>query len=91
MAKEEGIKMDGIVQEVLPNAMFRIKMNDTEALITGIISGRMRQNNIKILMGDTVEVEFSPYDLSRGRITRRRYPIALWAQRSCTCNECRNH
>ena len=72
MAKEEGIKMDGIVQEVLPNAMFRIKMNDTEALITGVISGRMRQNNIKILMGDTVEVEFSPYDLSRGRITRRR-------------------
>ena len=72
MAKEEGIKMDGIVQEVLPNAMFRIKMNDTEAIITGVISGRMRQNNIKILMGDTVEVEFSPYDLSRGRITRRR-------------------
>lgn len=72
MAKEEGIKMDGVVQEVLPNAMFRIKINDTEALITGVISGRMRQNNIKILMGDTVEVEFSPYDLSRGRITRRR-------------------
>ena len=72
MAKEEGIKMDGIVQEVLPNAMFRVKINDTDALITGIISGRMRQNNIKILMGDTVEVEFSPYDLSRGRITRRR-------------------
>ena len=72
MAKEEGIKMDGIVQEVLPNAMFRIKMNDTEALITGVISGRMRQNNIKILMGDTVEVEFSPYDLSKGRIVRRK-------------------
>ena len=72
MAKEEGIKMDGIVQEVLPNAMFRIKMNDTNALITGVISGRMRQNNIKILMGDRVELEFSPYDLSRGRITRRK-------------------
>lgn len=72
MAKEEGIKMDGVVQEVLPNAMFRVKLNDTDALITGIISGRMRQNNIKILMGDTVEVEFSPYDLTRGRITRRR-------------------
>jgi len=71
MAKEEGIKMSGIVQEVLPNAMFRVKMEGTDALITGIISGRMRQNNIKILMGDTVEVEFSPYDLSRGRITRR--------------------
>ena len=72
MAKEEGIKMDGVVQEVLPNAMFRVKINDTDAVITGVISGRMRQNNIKILMGDTVEVEFSPYDLSRGRITRRR-------------------
>ena len=64
--------MDGIVQEVLPNAMFRVKINGTEALITGVISGKMRQHNIKILMGDTVEVEFSPYDMSRGRITRRR-------------------
>lgn len=72
MAKEEGIKMDGIVAEVLPNAMFRVKMKDTDALITGIISGRMRKNNIKILLGDTVEVEFSPYDMGRGRITRRR-------------------
>ena len=72
MAKEEGIKMDGVVQEVLPNAMFRVKINDTEAVITGVISGKMRQHNIKILLGDTVEVEFSPYDMSRGRITRRR-------------------
>ena len=72
MAKEEGIKMDGVVQEVLPNAMFRVKLKDTESLITGIISGKMRQHNIKILLGDTVEVEFSPYDLTRGRITRRR-------------------
>ena len=72
MAKEEGIKMDGVVVDVLPNAMFRVKMGNTENIITGIISGRMRQNNIKILLGDTVEVEFSPYDLSRGRITRRR-------------------
>lgn len=71
MAKEEGIKMSGVVTEVLPNAMFRVKMSGTDALITGVISGRMRQHNIKILMGDTVEVEFSPYDLSRGRITRR--------------------
>ena len=72
MAKEEGIKMDGVVQEVLPNAMFRVKINDTEAVITGVISGKMRQHNIKILLGDTVEVEFSPYDMTRGRITRRR-------------------
>lgn len=72
MAKEEGIKMDGIVQDVLPNAMFRVKMKDTEAVVTGVISGKMRQHNIKILLGDTVEVEFSPYDMTRGRITRRR-------------------
>jgi len=72
MAKEEAISMDGVVVDVLPNAMFRVKINETDALITGVISGRMRQNNIKILLGDTVEVEFSPYDLSRGRITRRR-------------------
>lgn len=72
MAKEEGFKMEGTVIDVLPNAMFKVKMNDTESVITGVISGRMRQNNIKILLGDSVEVEFSPYDLSRGRITRRR-------------------
>ena len=64
--------MDGIVVDVLPNAMFKVKMNDTESVITGVISGRMRQHNIKILLGDRVEVEFSLYDLSRGRITRRR-------------------
>jgi len=72
MAKEEGFKMDGIVVDVLPNAMFRVKINSTENIITGVISGRMRKHNIKILLGDLVEVEFSPYDLTRGRITRRR-------------------
>lgn len=64
--------MDGVVVDVLPNAMFKVKINNTETVITGIISGRMRQHNIKILLGDTVEVEFSPYDLTKGRITRRR-------------------
>lgn len=72
MAKEEGLKMDGVVVDVLPNAMFKVKMDGTESVITGVISGRMRQHNIKILLGDVVEVEFSPYDLTRGRITRRR-------------------
>ena len=71
MAKEEGIKLDGVVVELLPNAMFRVKLPN-EKIVIGVISGKMRQNAIKILMGDTVEVEFSPYDLSRGRITRRR-------------------
>jgi len=71
MAKEEGIKIDGVVVECLKNAMFRVKLPN-EKLVIGVISGKMRQNAIKILMGDTVEVEFSPYDLTRGRITRRR-------------------
>jgi translation initiation factor IF-1 len=71
MAKEDGIKIDGIVMELLPNAMFRVKLPN-EKLIIGVISGKMRQNGIKILLGDIVEVEFSPYDLARGRITRRR-------------------
>jgi translation initiation factor IF-1 len=71
MAKEEGLKMDGKVVDVLPNAMFRVEMDAGQTVI-GYISGRMRQNDIKILLGDTVEIEFSPYDLSKGRITRRR-------------------
>lgn len=71
MAKEEGFKMDGKVIDVLPNAMFRVEMNPGQ-VITGYISGKMRQNDIKILLGDTVEVEFSPYDLNKGRIIRRR-------------------
>lgn len=72
MAKEETIKLEGVVVDVLPNAMFRIKMENVDTPVTGVISGKMRQNNIKILLGDTVEIEFSPYDLTRGRITRRR-------------------
>jgi translation initiation factor IF-1 len=71
MAKEEGLKLDGVVEEVLPNAMFRVRMTN-EALVVGYISGKMRKFDIKILLGDTVEVEFSPYDLTKGRITRRR-------------------
>jgi translation initiation factor IF-1 len=71
MAKEEGIKMDGKVIDVLPNAVFKVKM-EAGPTITGYISGRMRKHDIKILLGDTVEVEFSPYDLTKGRITRRR-------------------
>lgn len=71
MAKEEGLKLDGVVTEVLPNAMFRVKMPG-DNLVIGYISGRMRKHDIKILLGDTVELEFSPYDLTKGRIVRRR-------------------
>ena len=71
MAKEETLKLDGKVTEVLPNAMFRVDL-ETGQNVIGYISGKMRQHDIKILLGDTVEVEFSLYDMSRGRITRRR-------------------
>jgi translation initiation factor IF-1 len=72
MAKEETLSLEGTVDEVLPNAMFRVTIDGMEKPVIGVISGRMRMNNIKILMGDRVEMEFSPYDLSRGRITRRK-------------------
>ena len=72
MAKEEGLKLEGEVIDILPNAMFRVLIDGQEKPVIGVISGRMRQNNIKILLGDRVEIEFSPYDLTRGRITRRR-------------------
>ena len=71
MAKQDFIKMQGEVIDVLPNAMFRVKL-ETDNLILGHISGKMRQNDIKILLGDTVELEMSPYDLSKGRIVRRK-------------------
>lgn len=69
--KEEAIKLDGKVIEVLPNTTFRVKLGNFDTPILATINGRMRQNNIKILLGDTVEIEMSPYDLSRGRISRR--------------------
>ncbi len=72
MAKEETLSLEGTVEEVLPNAMFRVIIDGMEKPVIGVISGRMRMNNIKILMGDRVDMEFSPYDLSRGRITRRK-------------------
>lgn len=71
MGKEEVLQLEGTVEEALPNAMFKIKLMTTNTVVIGIISGRMRQNKIKILPGDRVEIEFSLYDLTRGRITRR--------------------
>jgi translation initiation factor IF-1 len=72
LSKEDVIKMEGVIAEVLPNTMYRVQMEGFERLVLANLSGRMRQNNIKVLAGDTVELEFSPYDLTRGRITRRR-------------------
>jgi translation initiation factor IF-1 len=72
VAKEETINMEGKVEEILPAAMFRIRLDNLNTVVLGHLSGRMRTNNIKVLLGDRVEMEFSPYDLARGRITRRK-------------------
>ena len=70
MAKEDLITSDGVVEEVLPNAMFRVKMAQGPVVL-GHISGKMRQNRITILQGDRVKVEMSPYDLTKCRIVYR--------------------
>lgn len=70
MSKEDVISLEGKVDEVLPNAMFRVSL-DNGIKILGHISGRMRQNRIQILAGDKVRVEMSPYDLTKGRIVYR--------------------
>ena len=70
MPKEEAIKVEGIVLETLPNAMFKVELENKHQVLAHI-SGKMRMHFIKILPGDKVTVELSPYDLSRGRITYR--------------------
>jgi translation initiation factor IF-1 len=70
MAKEEPIKVQGTVLETLPNAMFKVELENHHKVLAHI-SGKMRMHFIKILPGDTVTVELSPYDLTRGRITYR--------------------
>ena len=71
MAKEEPIKVEGVVLETLPNAMFKVELDDSKHQVLAHISGKMRMHFIKILPGDRVTVELSPYDLTRGRITYR--------------------
>ena len=70
MAKEEAIQMSGVVKETLPNTVFRVELENGH-IITAHISGKMRKNYIRILTGDKVLVEISPYDLSKGRIVFR--------------------
>ena len=70
MGKEDVIEMEGRVLETLPNTMFRVEP-DNGHIVTAHISGRMRKNYIRILTGDKVKVELTPYDLSKGRITYR--------------------
>jgi len=70
MAKEEAIQMQGVVKETLPNTIFRVKLENGHT-ITAHISGKMRKHYIRILTGDKVTVEMTPYDLSKGRIIFR--------------------
>ena len=70
-SQKEVIKLQGKVVESLPNTQFKVELENGHSIIAHI-SGKMRKHAIKILLGDTVEVEFSPYDLTKGRITRRR-------------------
>lgn len=70
MAKEEIIEMNGIVKELLPNAMFRVELENGHEIL-GHTAGKMRKNRIRVLAGDEVLVELTPYDLSKGRITYR--------------------
>jgi translation initiation factor IF-1 len=70
VSKEDLIEMMGVVEEALPNSMFRVKL-ENDMVVLGHISGRIRQNKIQILLGDRVRTELSPYDLSKCRITFR--------------------
>jgi len=70
MAKEELIEVEGIIKEALPNAMFRVELENGHVVLAHI-SGKIRKHFIRILPGDKVKVQLSPYDLSRGRITYR--------------------
>ena len=70
MAKEDHIEMNGVVTDTLPNTTFRVKLDNGHDIVAHI-SGRMRKNYIRILTGDKVTVELTPYDLSRGRIVYR--------------------
>ena len=70
MVKEDLLEFEGVVSEILPNAMFRVKLDNGHEVLTHT-SGKMRKNRIRVLAGDKVNVEMTPYDLSKGRITFR--------------------
>ncbi|MCM2132052.1 translation initiation factor IF-1 [Larsenimonas rhizosphaerae] len=70
MAREDHIEMEGVVIDMLPNTMFRVELENGH-VVTAHISGKMRKNYIRILTGDKVKVELTPYDLSKGRIVYR--------------------
>lgn len=71
MAKEELLELTGTVIELLPNAMFRVQLDESDNVITAYTAGKMRKHRIRVLAGDKVTVEMSPYDLTKGRISFR--------------------
>jgi translation initiation factor IF-1 len=71
MAKDDLLEMTGIVTEVLPANMYRVKVDETEHILLAYLGGRLKQNKIKIILGDKVRLEVSTYDLSKGRVTYR--------------------
>lgn len=76
MAKSDVIEFDGVVTESLPNTMFRVKLENNVVVLCHV-AGKMRQHNIRILEGDKVKVEMTPYDLTKGRITFREKVAAI--------------
>ena len=71
MAKDDLIELTGVVDEVLPGSMFRVKIDNMPNLLTCYTGGKLKQNKIKIIQGDRVKVEVSPYDLTKGRVVYR--------------------
>lgn len=71
MGKEDLIELTGIVQEVLPGSMYRVKLDNNPNILTCYTSGKLKQHKIKIILGDKVKIEVSAYDLTKGRVTYR--------------------
>jgi translation initiation factor IF-1 len=71
MAKEDTIKVEGLIVDILPNATFKVQLENGHTILS-YVSGKMRQYDIRIIIGDHVELEMTPYDLNRGRIVRRK-------------------
>jgi translation initiation factor IF-1 len=79
MAKQENIRVSGVVTEVLPNATFRVKIENCPNPILAHIGGKLRKNSINVLLGDDVVLEMSAYDMTRGRIVYRGIPTGKFA------------
>jgi translation initiation factor IF-1 len=71
MSKEDVIELKGLVKEVLPGNMFRVKVDSIPELLLCYLGGKLKQNKIRVILGDAVKIEISPYDLSKGRISYR--------------------